>query len=150
MPGLLADVNVQGHLPYLERLVEQLGLLEVITELGLALATFPDLGLDRGLDDRTLWNFCQANGWVLFTDNRNHEDKDSLEATLRDSWHDGHLPVLSLANKGRFENSEVYATRVVEDVADLLFSVFHEGIRDQPRIFVPRQVGHIVPLTPRD
>jgi hypothetical protein len=37
MPGLLADVNLQGHLPYLARLLTGLGLLEMLEELGLAL-----------------------------------------------------------------------------------------------------------------
>jgi hypothetical protein len=138
MPGLLADVNVQGHLPYLERLVAGLGLLEMLTEFGLSLVTFPELGLDRGIDDRTLWNYCQANGWVLFTDNRSHEDENSLEATLRDSWREGQLPVLTLGNKAKFENSETYALRVAEDVADLLIDSFYHEIRDRPRIFVPR------------
>jgi hypothetical protein len=138
MPGLLADVNVQGHLPYLARLIEGLGLLEMLQELGLALATFRDLGLDRGLDDRSLWGYCQANSWVLFTDNRNHEGENSLQATLQDSWREGHLPILTLANKGKFENSAAYATKVAEEVVELLVSVFHDGIRDQPRIFVPR------------
>src|SRR5437588_8734864 len=73
MPGLLADVNVQGHLPYLRRLLEGLGLLDLITGLGLTPATFPDLGLARDLDDRALWHYCQANNWMLFTDNRNQE-----------------------------------------------------------------------------
>ena len=54
MPGLLADVNVQGHLPYLRRLMEGLGLLEIRTGMGLSLVTFPDLCLDRGIDDRTV------------------------------------------------------------------------------------------------
>ena len=40
MPGLLADVNVQGHLPYLRRLIDGLGLLAVLSELGLVLVTF--------------------------------------------------------------------------------------------------------------
>jgi hypothetical protein len=137
MHGLLADVNVQGHLPYLRRLMEGLGLLELLTELGISLAIFPDLGLDRGTDDRTLWRFCQENGWVLFTDNRNHEDEDSLNATIQDSWREGHLPVLTLANKGRFENNETYATRVAQDVAELLVVAFLDEIRDRPRIFVP-------------
>ena len=39
----------------------------VLAELGLTLATFPDLGLDRHMNDRELWNYCQANDWVLFT-----------------------------------------------------------------------------------
>jgi hypothetical protein len=89
------------------------------------------------MKDRALWNYCQANGLVLLTENRNHEDEDSLNATLQDSWHEGHLPVLTLANKGKFENSEIYATRVANDIATLLFSSLHEGIRNQPRIFIP-------------
>ena len=138
MPGLLADVNLQGHLPYLGRLMDGLGLLEVLVELGLTLTRFPDLGLDRHMNDRELWNHCQANGWVLFTDNRNHEDENSLGVTMQDSWREGCLPVVTLANKGRFENSESYATKVAEVVADILVTVFLDGIRDQPRIFVPR------------
>jgi hypothetical protein len=137
MPGLLADVNVQGHLPYLQRLLEKLGVLDMVTGLGLTLVTFPELGLDRRTDDRTLWHFCQANGWVLLTDNRNNEDENSLEATIQDSWRDGHLPVITLANKGRFENSEAYALAVAEEVADVLIRAFHDAVRDQPRIFVP-------------
>ncbi len=138
MPGLLADVNVQGHLPYLARLIEHLGLLDMLQELGLALMPFPDLGLDRGLDDRSLWNYCQANSWVLFTDNRNYADENSLEAMIRDSWRAGHLPVLTRANKEKFENSAAYATKVAEDVVDLLIRIFQGGIHDRPRIFVPR------------
>jgi hypothetical protein len=57
---------------------------------------------------------------------------------FKNSWHHGLLPVLTLANKGEFENSAALATRVAKDVADLLFSVFHEARRDQPRILVPR------------
>lgn len=137
MHGLLADVNVQGHLPYLRRLMDGQGLLDILTELGVSLVTFRDLGLDRGTDDRTLWQYCQDNGWVLLTDNRNHHDENSLDATIQDSWREGHLPVLTLASKRKFENSETYATRVAEDVAELLFVAFVDGIRDQPRIFVP-------------
>jgi hypothetical protein len=137
MPGLLADVNLQGHLPYLARLMKGQGLLEVLSELGVSLATFPDVGLDRGVDDRTLWHFCQSNEWMLFTDNRNHENENSLNAAIQDSWRDGHLPVLTLANKGKFENSEAYATKVARDVAELLSVASVDGIRNQSRIFVP-------------
>jgi hypothetical protein len=137
MPGLLADVNVQGHLPYLARLMEERGLLEILTELGIALATFPDLSLDRNMNDRSLWNFCQEHRWMLLTDNRNREDENSLQTTIEDFWHEGHLPVLTLANKGRFENSAAYATTVAEDIAEQLVVAFVDGICDQPRIFVP-------------
>jgi hypothetical protein len=105
MGGLLADVNVQGHLPYLRQLLEVIGLWPIFTELNLDFATFRDLQLSPGLDDRSLWNYCQQHDWVLFTENRNHNGANSLEATIVDSWQMGHLPVLTLANKGKFENS---------------------------------------------
>lgn len=137
MRGLLADMNVEGHLRYLRRLLETLDLWTVLTKLRLDFATFPDLQLPRNLDDRSLWNRCQQEGWVLFTENRNDEDEDSLEATLADSWQMGCLPVLTLANKGRFEHSASYAKRVAIDVAELLFGIVHEEYRDRPRIYVP-------------
>jgi hypothetical protein len=137
MPGLLADVNVQGHLEYLRRLMRVDGLLEILTELGLSLVTFSDVGLNPGISDRVLWQHCQEKEWVLFTENRNHEDEDSLNATLQDSWHVGHLPVLTLANKGKFENNRMYAATVAKDIATQLFDAFFVGNRDQPRIFVP-------------
>jgi hypothetical protein len=137
MPGLLADVNVQGHLPYLMRLIKEVGVLDLLTDIGITFETFPDRGRHPQMKDRALWNYCQANQLVLFTDNRNYEDEDALNATILDSWQEGHLPVLTLANKGRFERSGSYATRVANDVANLLFSTLHENVRNQARIFVP-------------
>ena len=138
MRGLLADVNVQGHLSYLRQLLETLELWPALAELQLDFVTFPDLQLPRNLDDRSLWNRCQQDGWVLFTENRKDEDENSLEATLADSWLMGCLPVLTLANKRRFEHSTIYAKRVAIDVAELLFGIFHDEYRDEPRIYVPR------------
>jgi hypothetical protein len=140
MRGLLADVNVQGHLPYLKQLMESLGLWPVLAELKLELLTFRDLKLPPRLDDRSLWNYCQGEGWALFTENRNHDGPDSLHATLMDSWRVGYLPVLTLANKGKFDHSREYAQCVATDVAELLFGIEHGEYRDQRRIFVPRLV----------
>lgn len=136
MRGLLADVNVQGHVEYLRRLMNALGLLTVLDEFKIEFVTFRDLDLPRDLDDRALWSRCQQDGWVLFTENRNEEDENSLQATLANSWQMGHLPVLTLANKARFENSAGYAARVAADVAELLFGVAQGQYRDQPRIYV--------------
>ncbi len=138
MRGLLADVNVQGHLPYLRQLLDTLGLGSVLAELKLSLVTFPELGLPRDLDDRPLWVRCQQDGWVLFTENRNADGSDSLQATLNDSWQVGRLPILTLANKGKFEHSRAYAERVATDIAELLFGIAQGQYLDQPRIYVPR------------
>jgi hypothetical protein len=138
MQGLLADINVQGHLSYLRRLLEALDLWFIFAELKLKLMTFPELKLPQNLDDRSLWNHCQQDGWVLFTDNRNHEGPNSLEATLRDSWRIGHFPVLTLSNKSKFRHNREYAEQVAIDVAELLFGISQGEYRNQPRIWVPR------------
>jgi hypothetical protein len=138
MRGLLADINVQGHLPYLIRLLEFLQLWPVLAELKLEFITFPQLQLPPDLDDRAVWHRCQADGWVLFTENRNDDDPNSLQATLTDSWRIGHLPVLTLANKSKFETSASYAQKIAIDVAELLFGIAFGEYHDQPRIYVPR------------
>jgi hypothetical protein len=138
MQGLLADVNVQGYVLYLRRLLEILDLWIVLSDLKLRIVTFRDLDLPRGLDDRSLWSRCQQDGWVLFTENRNNDGPDSLQATLAGSWQNGHLPVLTLSNKLKFEHSREYAERVASDVAELLFGIAHLQYRDQPLIYVPR------------
>jgi hypothetical protein len=70
MPGLLADVNIQGHLPYLVRLINGIGVMAILADVDITFQAFPDCGLDPHMKDRALWNYCQANGLVLFTDNR--------------------------------------------------------------------------------
>ena len=138
MQGLLADVNVQGHLSYLRRLLVALDLWPVLAELNLWLATFAECQYAPEILDRDLWNRCQAEGRVLLTENRNHDDPDSLEATLRDSWQVGHLHVLTLANKTRFEHDRDYAQRIATDIAELLFGIALGEYRDLSRIYVPR------------
>ncbi len=137
MQGLLADQNIQGHVRYLSRLLGRLKLLAMLDELHLTLATFGDCGLAQDLDDRSLWSYCQEQGWVLFTDNRTGGGADSLEATLRDLWRTGSLPVLTLSSKQKFEQEPEYAAQVAEDVAEVLFGIHSGEYRNQPRIYVP-------------
>ncbi len=84
MRGLLADVNVQRHALVLRHRLEALDLWPVLVEMGLTVATFRDVELARDLDDRAIWTFCQREGWVLFTENRN-DGVDSLHAVLTGS-----------------------------------------------------------------
>jgi hypothetical protein len=135
--GLLADVNVQGHLLYIRRMLLALDLWTVLAESNIHLVTFSDVSLPRDIDDRDLWNRCQQGGWALFTDNRNNEGPDSLEATLADSWRVGHLPVLTLSSKDRFTRDRVYAEQDASDIAEVLFGIQDEQYLDRPRIYVP-------------
>jgi hypothetical protein len=56
---------------------------------------------------------------------------------MTDSWTEGHFPVVTLADKRRFEHDRIYAERVAADVAELLFGVAEQQYRDRPRIYVP-------------
>lgn len=101
MRGLLTDVNIQGFLPTAELLMAEQGYAEVLKALGVGFFKFPDFGLPRDCNDRSLWNFCQALGLALLTDNRNHDGADSLQAALHDSLREDSLPVLTPGDKGR-------------------------------------------------
>ncbi len=106
--------------------------------LNILFATFDDIGIPPDLDDRSIWNMCQSEGWVLLTDNRNRDGADSLGMTLADSWQSGQLPVVTVSRKDRFAEDPDYAAHVAKEIADVLFGVVHGEYRDQPRIFVPR------------
>lgn len=138
MRGLLADANAQGHANYLHRLLKGMGLWSVLSELEVEFATFADLGVPQDIDDAALWSHCQADGWVLFTDNRNEDDETSLEVAMLRYWKPGDLPVLTLADKAKFEQMADYRERVAADIADLLFGIVDGEFRDCARIYVPR------------
>lgn len=138
MRGLLADTNAQGHATYLRQLLRSMALLEILGAVGIDLLDFSDVGLPSNIDDRSLWLWCQENRLVLFTDNRNQESASSLQATLHDLWKPGDFPVITVADKRRFEQDADYRKRVAADVAELLFGVREGEYRDRDRIYVPR------------
>lgn len=138
MRGLLADKNIEGHQARIVKTLEPSGLLRALTGLGIEFARFAEAGFEPDIDDRSLWQRCQAEGWVLFTDNRNDDGETSLQATLAAFWSPGKLPVLTLANKRRFEHDADYRKLISEEVAELLFNILAGDSRDCDRIYVPR------------
>ena len=132
--GLLIDTNIDGFREYLQALLVKIGLWSTLIEADIEIAMFAEVGIEADLPDRPLWNYCQRDGWVLFTDNRNREGDDSLQATLDELWAVGDLPVLTVANKERFRRDSYYATQVASEIAEILFGVKYGEFRDQPRI----------------
>jgi hypothetical protein len=108
-----------------------------MAEQALDFVTLADLELPQDLDDCTLWHRCQHEGWTLFSDNRNEDGENSLQATLDDSRHPGLIPILTLANKVKFEHDPDYAMQVAIDLAELVFGIAEGEYRDRPRIYVP-------------
>lgn len=71
MTGILADVNIQGHVDYLFRLLTSDDWGEFWQALGIRYVTFRDIGLNAEAPDAVVWQTCQDQELVLVTSNRN-------------------------------------------------------------------------------
>lgn len=93
-----------------------------LTLLPVRLMTFAQVGLAIETSDREVWRFAQERSMLLLTDNRNMDDVDSLEQTIRDENTVTSLPVLTIGSLDRIgdrECRERCALRVFEIVLDL-------------------------------
>ncbi len=138
MTGIVPDVNSEGLVLALVRRLTRSDLAEWWFDLRITVHSFRDLGWAADLSDREVWNRCQASGLVLITDNRNRDDPDSLEATLRDSVRADSLPVVTISDKGALRNDRAYAGQVALDLLELLSDLRDFGrYLGVGRIFLP-------------
>lgn|SRR5487761_1087352 len=135
LTGVLADVNIEGHVDYLMALVRAAPWVDLWQELELAYATFADVGLHHQSPDAEIWQVCQDMGYVLITSNRNHDDADSLEATIRARNTERSLPVFTIANTERLRYNRDYAQSVAEGLVDALIRI--ETLRGTGRLYLP-------------
>lgn len=131
MITILVDHDIEGQALALWGTLGKTGWLEIVD---IELVTFTELGLPFDSSDREVWRFAQANGMILFTNNRNMDGQDSLEQTLRDENTLTSLPVLTIANANRLSERlyrERCATQILEVVIDL------DKNLGRSRIYVP-------------
>jgi hypothetical protein len=133
--GILADINIQGHVEYLSALMKGEPWKEFWDDLGLEHATFDDLNLPHDATDAEIWEICQDREYVLITRNRNEDGPDSLEATIQAQNTAESLPVLTIADTERLLHSSEYAHRVVESLLDVLMRI--DGLRGTGRLYLP-------------
>src|SRR5437016_777030 len=114
MPGILADNDVQGQFQELITLFDSKKWRKSWESLRLTIETFTTLGLARNASDLVIWQTCQKHEIVLFTANRNYEDPESLEATIRKYNQLSCLPVITLSNSKRFSYDRTYVHRVAK------------------------------------
>ena len=93
---------------------EELNLVEFMT--------MKEVGLDPETKDREVWQFCQDNGFILLTANRNKDDDTSLEQTLRDENVETSLPVLTVSDKQRIPESG-YRERCIDAIVTVVFDL---------------------------
>lgn len=117
MTTILVDHNLEGDDALLWGTIAGDGWLEIVP---MRLATFADVNLPVDSSDRIVWRFAQEHR-MLLTDNRNMKGDDSLEQTIREEVAADSLPVITIGNLDRIDESEyrqLCANRLVEIVVD--------------------------------
>jgi hypothetical protein len=133
--AILADANIQGQVAGLVHYIERTDWCEYWTYLGLSLQTFADLNLHPDSPDAEIWRVCQRENLVLLTANRNEDGPDSLQTTIRTESTPESLPVLTISDIRRLQNSGEYAERVVTKLFEVLLNI--DGVRGTGRLYLP-------------
>ena len=112
--AVLADVNIEGHVDLVMAIARGTIWGEFWHAIGLDYLHFADVGIASNALDSTIWQTCQEARYVLVTNNRNEDDAESLQATIRARATPESLPVLTIADTERLRISREYAERVAE------------------------------------
>jgi hypothetical protein len=128
---VLVDHNIEGQAALLWGVLAAEGWLELVP---LVLVTFADAGLAVDRSDREVWRFAQAHGMILLTDNRNMDDEDPLEFTIREEATAMSLPVLTIGRIDRMDERD-YRRRCAERLVEIALDV--ERYLGGSRIFIP-------------
>ena len=135
MVGILADINVQGHLNFLLHVWESKDWREIWESLSLSIHTFEDFGLNKNTSDKALWEECQNRKIALITANRNDDGPDSLEATIRNQNNPNSLPVFTLGDADRVFEDKGYAARTAIQLLQYFLDI--DSVLGTGRLFVP-------------
>lgn len=135
MKGILADVNIQGHVDLLVVLMQAEPWALFWNHLHLTYSHFVDCKLALDAADSLVWETCQKEELALITNNRNKLDDDSLEATIRARNTPSSLPVFTISNIPHLRASREYADRVIEKLLDSLLRI--DTLRGTGRLYLP-------------
>jgi hypothetical protein len=133
--GLLADINIQGHLDLLVVLMKAEPWKLFWDHLQLEYFHFSDVDLAPDAKDSLIWETCQSKELVLITENRNSNDPDSLEATIKARNSPTRLPVLTIANVPHLRASQEYANRIIDTLIGFLLRI--DALRGTGRLYLP-------------
>lgn len=135
LKGVLADANIVGHVDLVMAIVRAEGWIDLWEELAIRYASFRDVGLDTDATDAAIWQLCQRDQYVLVTSNRNEDDPDSLESTIRSQNTAESLPVLTIADAERLRYSRDYVQQVAESLLAALIDI--DALRGTGRLYLP-------------
>lgn len=129
--AILIDHNIEGQAVWIWDTLKAAGWLEL---LQIDIVMFADVGLAIDSSDREIWRFAQANQLILLTANRNMDDEDSLERTMREENTETSLPVLTIGTVERLEEG-VYRERCAEKLLEI--ALYLGNYLGTARIFIP-------------
>ena len=135
MNGLLADVNIEGHVDVLVQILRQPPYDEFWDWLRISSYRFVDFGLPANALDIDVWTICQRERLVLLTGNRNEEDPTSLETAIRTMNTNDSLPVVTIGDVDRFLHDRDYATETANRLMEYLIEI--EQYVGTGRLYVP-------------
>jgi hypothetical protein len=135
MIKLLPDNDSGGQVAILVDFLIRDEWIEFWNDLGLTTVTFEDLKLRRDVSDAELWRTCQSEHVILITSNRNADDPESLENTIRHENRGDALPVFTLARAERINIDRDYAASTAISLLDYLSRL--DQLRGMGRIFIP-------------
>jgi hypothetical protein len=128
---LLVDHNIEGHADLLWSALDAEGWVNLVP---LCQVRFAEAGLPPDATDRAIWHCAQERQMLLLTANRNMDDKDSLEQTIRDANQFTSLPVITIADVDRLAES-AYRHRCAERLMEIV--LYLDNYLGTGRLYIP-------------
>ncbi len=129
--NLLVDYNLDGYAVILLGILAKRGWLDL---LAIQFVSFREAGLPMNSSDRVVWNYAQANQMLILTANRNMKSEDSLEQVMREENTSASLPILTISDLARMDESE-YRERCVDRLVEIALEL--ENYMGVGRLFIP-------------
>ncbi|MDJ0619060.1 MAG: DUF5615 family PIN-like protein [Calothrix sp. MO_192.B10] len=129
--NLLVDYNLDGYAVILLGILAKRGWLDL---LAIQFVSFREAGLPMNSSDRVVWNYAQANQMLILTANRNMKGEDSLEQVMREENTSASLPILTISDLARMDESE-YRERCVDRLVEIALEL--ENYMGVGRLFIP-------------
>lgn len=128
---VMLDHDIAGHQDLLAGAMQSTGWDKY--EMG-GFITMTEAGLADNTIDREIWRYCQRHGLILLTANRNQDDPDSLEQTLREENTPDSLPVITISDQQRIAEQD-YRERCIHALISIVFDL--ENYLGSARQYIP-------------
>ena len=136
MQVILSDHNCEGQAESIFASLRHNGFIPFIP---MQLLIFEDIGLHHSTDDKTLWQLCQEQGYLLLTGNRTASDGNkSLEYIILKLVQPNSLPVITIGNLDRVNVDPAYCWQCAEDLVEIVLNL--DAVRGAPRLYIPNRV----------